>query len=322
MWVPQLCAALSDITDWQTKGATLRYFSADTIKAVEDMFIARWIDTPPLQVGLKKPAHFLAFMLDPYTTPLKEALPEGWENDCCTALSQFLKEMELEEAMNELKSLLMRRGSWGDVIRRKQKLIEPPADMEFDSKVERIIWQQKNMKQTVDDCQLPGLRQFPKLAPIAVKLAVVAVQSADVERVCKAHKVIHTTARNRLYTKTVQLLLYTYINLRLLNKYTAEMGDFLAESLSNCNDEENLPAGERTETNEPEAEVENMTIGIIEALGLAFYVREIPWFSLAYKLNIGPVCPFFMRSSNSQPWLSLKGPDAKHTQITCRSLPV
>ena len=86
------------------------------------------------------------------------------------------------------------------------------------------------------------------------------LQSADVERSCKAHKIIHTKARNRLYTKTVQLLLFSYINLRLMNKCTAEMGDFLTQSLSACDDEQELAAGERETTDEPEEEAIDMTL--------------------------------------------------------------
>jgi hypothetical protein len=68
---------------------------------------------------------------------------------------------------------------------------------------------------------------------------------ADVERVCKAHKVIHTKSRNLLLAKTVQMLLFTYCNLRLLNQ-CPELGDFLTSAMASCADEgeEPLPAGE------------------------------------------------------------------------------
>jgi hypothetical protein len=100
------------------------------------------------------------------------------------------------------------------------------------------------------------------LAPVAARLALVAVQSADVERVCKAHKIIHTKARNKLYTTTVQLLLFTYVNLRLLNKCTdmGDMADFLLESLANCDDTQVLPAGECDDPDEPEEDVEDTTV--------------------------------------------------------------
>jgi len=40
---------------------------------------------------------------------------------------------------------------------------------------------------------------------------------ADHVALCKAHKVVHTKARSSLLTSTVQMLLFTYCNLRLLN---------------------------------------------------------------------------------------------------------
>ena len=78
-----------------------------------------------------------------------------------------------------------------------------------------------------------------------------AVQSADVERVCKAHKVIHTKARNRLLTKTVQMLLYTYCNLRLLDA-SPELGDFLVDAMKGSvdDDETELAAGPTEDTDD------------------------------------------------------------------------
>merc|ERR1719263_2630979 len=86
------------------------------------------------------------------------------------------------------------------------------------------------MTHPVDDWELTGRGMYPKLFPIAIRLLNLAVQSADVERVCKAHKIIHTKARNRLLTKTVQMLLYTYCNLRLLDA-SPELGDFLVDAM-------------------------------------------------------------------------------------------
>ena len=129
---------------------------------------------------------------------------------------------------------MLRVGKWGEVVKAKQALIEIKEEDEskFKNPVERCIYIQKRMTPTVSDWQVHGFKQHPLLAPFAVKLAVLAVQSADVERVCKAHKVIHTKARNRLHTATVHMLLFTYVNLRLLNKCTAELGDFLSQTLT------------------------------------------------------------------------------------------
>ena len=71
---------------------------------------------------------------------------------------------------------------------------------------------------------------------MGIKVNEMDAQSATVERVCKAHSVIHTKARNRLHLKTVQMLLYCYVNLRLINKCTAELGNFLTSCLENIDD--------------------------------------------------------------------------------------
>ena len=59
-----------------------------------------------------------------------------------------------------------------------------------------------------------------RLKTTGVRLLEMGTQSADVERVCKAHKVVHTKVRNRLLNKNVKMLLYCYVNLRLLNRYS------------------------------------------------------------------------------------------------------
>jgi len=68
--------------------------------------------------------------------------------------------------------------------------------------------------------------QHPLLQKVAIRLFEVCPQSLSVERVFKAKEVIHTEMRSRLSNVTVQMLLYLYVNLRLLNKLTNEMGDF------------------------------------------------------------------------------------------------
>jgi hypothetical protein len=93
-----------------------------------------------------------------------------------------------------------------------------------------------------------------------VRLFVLAIQSADVERVCKAHKVIHNKARNRLLNKFVHMLLFTYVNLRLINKVKTELGDFLMQALEN---ELGEPArGEHDDTDEEEEGVPEEDKGV------------------------------------------------------------
>jgi hypothetical protein len=50
-------------------------------------------------VGLKKEAHILAYLLDPYTVPEAQLLPKGWEDDCEKALSQFYQGDKLDDAL-------------------------------------------------------------------------------------------------------------------------------------------------------------------------------------------------------------------------------
>ena len=49
-----------------------------------------------------------------------------------------------------------------------------------------------------------------------------STQSADVKRVCKAHKVVHTKVRNRLNKKPVHQLICCYVNFRLIRKIEDE----------------------------------------------------------------------------------------------------
>jgi len=81
-------------------------------------------------------------------------------------------------------------------------------------------------------------KEFPLLYEVARRVLVMSTQSADVERLCKAHKIVHTTTRNRLKNATVLKLLYCYINLRLLknnehgcNDCDDTMVNFLEQSI-------------------------------------------------------------------------------------------
>jgi hypothetical protein len=80
--------------------------------------------------------------------------------------------------------------------------------------------------------------QHPRLQKVAICLFEVSPQSASVERVCKAEGVIHTVMRSRLSNVTVQMLLCVYVNLRLVNKLTTEMGDFFTDAMRDSNSHE------------------------------------------------------------------------------------
>jgi len=79
--------------------------------------------------------------------------------------------------------------------------------------------------------------QHPLLQKVAIRLFEVCPQSASVERVCMAEGVIHTEMRSKLSKVTEQMLLYLYVNLRLLNKLTSE-GDFFTDAMCDSNSHE------------------------------------------------------------------------------------
>jgi len=68
-----------------------------------------------------------------------------------------------------------------------------------------------------------------------MRLFKVCSQSAFVERVCKTEGFIDTEMRSRLSNATVQMLLYLYVNLRLLNKLKSGMGDFFTDAMRDSN---------------------------------------------------------------------------------------
>jgi len=119
----------------------------------------------------------------------------------------------------------------GDEVLRRHAYIVPPESMYFDLEVDKVIWQQDRMLPVQESWEVMGPLACPLVWKVAVRLAVLAVQSADVERVCKAHGVIHTKSRNRLTNKSVQMLLFCYMNLRLLKKESTAVCKFLSAAL-------------------------------------------------------------------------------------------
>lgn len=97
--------------------------------------------------------------------------------------------------------------------------------------MDNIIWQQKKTTSFVEDWELSGRAMFPLMTPIATRLFSLSVRSADVERVCKTQELIQTKLTNLLKNISVRMLLYCYVNLRLLNKSQDELGEFLVQYL-------------------------------------------------------------------------------------------
>ena len=60
---------------------------------------------------------------------------------------------------------------------------------------------------------------------------------------------MHTKARNRLHAQTVHMLLFTYINLRLLNKCEKDLGHFKLQCLEEVADEDQNESFEGLDNN-------------------------------------------------------------------------
>ena len=86
-----------------------------------------------------------------------------------------------------------------------------------------------------------GKTSFPLCSKLALRLSILSVQSADVERMCRAHIIIHTKTCNRLQHVRVKKLLYCYINLRFIEKSNSDPDDFLL-SVDDDNDKEEADA--------------------------------------------------------------------------------
>jgi len=80
-------------------------------------------------------------------------------------------------------------------------------------------------------------------------------QSADVERVCKAHKIVHSKIRNRLTNDKVNKLLCCCVNLRLLNRYSTDNGMVNPSALTQADDEMEDFLGQAVVLEAEEAEV-------------------------------------------------------------------
>ncbi len=63
-----------------------------------------------------------------------------------------------------------------------------------------------------------------------------ATQSADVERACKVHKLVHTRARNRMKHKLVTDLVFCYVNLRLMKKVRSNFNEKTVDAKDDLED--------------------------------------------------------------------------------------
>jgi hypothetical protein len=245
--LPAFEALEKDLSVWTTSTTTRLLFEQETIEAVTTAFRRRWVGEGRL-VGLKAPQYVMAMLVDPTMTVPLIALPQDWNRDCMTVLERFYIGTDLLAARNELYELVNQNGEWGNDVQKIQELIEVAAK---ENKYHiQIVLEQQVKALTIKPHLLWKMNyqsQFPKLTEVAIRLAVMTTQSADVERVCKVHKIVHTKVRNRLKNANVVKLLYCYVNLRLLKSLEVDhavrtdndvLEDFLSQALLDDVDEE------------------------------------------------------------------------------------
>lgn len=191
----------------------------------------------------------VSYLLDPYYTPpqtdVNTELGPEWTNACRNLLGKFYTgEVERERTMQQFYDLVLWKTDWGDEIRRRRSVISNPGRT-FDSCVERVIWQQQQMVSVQSAWEVVGKNALPLIGDLGLRLSTLAVQSANVERVCKAHGVIHTKSRNRLTNQSVHNLLFCYVNLRLLRKESTLVAKFLLSAIEDeLDDDDELVEGE------------------------------------------------------------------------------
>jgi hypothetical protein len=157
-----------------------RWFSSAMILAVG------WKGNEHL-VPLKNGIWLVAFMFDPYCTPnnteCNHILGINWMESVCALLETFYQSVQHENAVLEVYDLVLHMGQWGDEMKRRKVTIKPPENMELSSQIYKVIWQQYQMISVLSTWQLVGVKEFTLCANLVICLSILAVQSANVERV-------------------------------------------------------------------------------------------------------------------------------------------
>ena len=244
-WVNALFFALmKDFDEWSNNNRVNATFDTDFIHSVHQSLINRWRGEREDIAGrvrslrpFKSKVWTAAAIFDPYYSPTEGEYARVVNDDVLDYVSsvkelmepyvtQENREAELLEVQAELNDIVLRRGHWGDLISSFQRsLPSPPRTCK--SNVEKEIFKQNQMRPVAVFWETMGKAAFPRCSQLAMRLSIISVQSADVERMCKAHSLIHTKTRNRLQHKRVKKLLYCYINLRFIENSKPEPDEFL-----------------------------------------------------------------------------------------------
>ena len=245
-WIfPLFEALMKDVYEFKNNPNVKRCLKHETIENIQSCISRRWLGQLHNErqiVPLKNNIFIVAYLLDPYYSTcehLNQSIGNDWDISFKEIVKTYYKNHQQENrivlsAEDELLDILDKRGKWGDYIRERQSEIsERMHGHIFAFNVEKVIFSQNLMRPTHQIWKFFGSIKYPIVTPIAMKLSILAVQSANVERACKAHGVIHTKARNRLKNGTVQKLLYCYMNLCLLYNHEKlyEVSNFIESEI-------------------------------------------------------------------------------------------
>lgn len=144
-WISPLCGLMiHTFQEWSIDQRTSRHFSDSTIKLATKCMTDRWLGLGSKQVGLKRPYHLMANILDPFTCLPIQHVPINYETECRYIIKKFYSNSEdIENAFEELQLLLRRVGTWGEILKQRQECLNPPDDMKFEGLIDKLIWKQK-----------------------------------------------------------------------------------------------------------------------------------------------------------------------------------
>ena len=134
-------------------------------------------------------------------------------------------------ASNKVCNLLLHKSELGHVIREQQTVILEKG--KFNSNTRRATCQQNLMSPVQSAWTVVGQNAFPLMDKMGVCLVHFAVQSENVERVCKSRRLIHAKVRNRLTNESAQMLSFCHVNLCLLVKKKHAPTQFLLSMIEN-----------------------------------------------------------------------------------------
>ena len=223
--IPVFKALEQEIEKWCSKASVRVMFDQETLDLVKSIVKERFVGSAR-KVGICAPHLVLAMLLDPCTFPGAENLPDNWHAECAVVWQKFFDAAGIMRAEAEMALLITGAGAFGEDVQRATQIVAEEGAANH-GPLSAAIQKQKLSKSIALEAKwkVKYSPLFPNMTEVAVRLLSMATQSADVERCCKVHKIVHTKTRNRLKNKTVQMLVYCYVNLRLMNTVKSGIND-------------------------------------------------------------------------------------------------